>query len=179
VLRPQYCVELALRKFFRIVRSVRGDNLTEFSVKTPEQCAALITSLFKKLALDLSDRGLMIALDSHYRVRILRKKELDIMYDYTTPRNEGRQTRAQTNRLSHVTPEDQRKSPSRPCLGHLGAQLSAIRKDGRAYSCSHGKECTYRHISIAGKSKQKLEEVVASMTASVRFDLKKAIDDRK
>jgi hypothetical protein len=106
----RYCVKLALRKFFRIARSVRRDNLTEFSVKTPAQC-------------DLSDPGQMLALDGHYRVRILRKKELDAMYNYTTPRNEERQARvaAQTSRLSYVTPEEQRKPPSRPCSGHLGA----------------------------------------------------------
>lgn len=187
----RYSVELTLRKFFRIVRTVKGSALSDCSVKTPEQCAALMSSLFVRLAADLSDSATMLGMESYYRVRTLRKRELDVLsVNFVTPAKSGRQNlEKQSVKFSPATPiilqsqtsvtEEKSSLPSKPCSGHLGSQLAAVRKDGRPYACSHGKECTYRHISVAGKSNQKLLDIVASMPVPVRADLKKAIEDRK
>jgi hypothetical protein len=61
----------------------------------------------------------------------------------------------------------------------LDGQLGATRKDGRLYSCYYGKECTFAHISIAGKSKESLGDMVATIMPSVKADLFKAIRSRK
>jgi hypothetical protein len=38
-------IELALRRFFRVVRSVKGSTLKDISVKTPELCAKFLSCL--------------------------------------------------------------------------------------------------------------------------------------
>ena len=54
-----------------------------------------------------------------------------------------------------------------------------MRKDGRVYSCTFGKECDFWHMSIAGKSSEKLAEAVASMPAVAQADLRKALQGKK
>jgi hypothetical protein len=60
--------------------------------------------------------------------------------------------------------------------GHLGKQLAAVRKDGRPYTCGFGKDCTFVHMSIAGKSDQKLLEV---MPPPMKQDITRAIHAKK
>ena len=179
----RYSVELTLRKFFRIIRSVRGTALADYSVKTPELCATLLAGLFKKLADDLTDPATLLGLDTYYRVRVSHRKETEASNNCTTPAKSGR-----ANAEKHVvtfaqTPmkpaEEVKAPPSKPCSGHLGGLLSAVRKDGRAYVCNHGKDCSYKHISLVGKSNQRLQDIIAAMPIAVRDDLKKAVDNRK
>ena len=61
----------------------------------------------------------------------------------------------------------------------MGGQLGAVRKDGRAYACTFGKDCVFTHMSIAGKSAEKLMEATASMPAVAQMDLRKALQGRK
>jgi hypothetical protein len=75
--------------------------------------------------------------------------------------------------------EEAKARPSKPCSGLLGGLPSAVRKDGRAYVCSHGKDCTYKHITLVGKSNQRLQDIIATMPIAVQDDLKKAVDNRK
>jgi hypothetical protein len=69
--------------------------------------------------------------------------------------------------------------PSKPCAGHLGGLLGAINKDGRAYSCTRGTDCKFRHVTITGKTDQRLADLVVSMPAAAQIDLRKAIGSRK
>ena len=163
----RYSVELTLRKFFKIIRSVRGPALTDYSVKTPELCAMLLASLFKKLADDLTDPATILGLDTYYRVRVSRKKEVEASNKYTTPEKSGRANAVKqvvTFAQTPMKPAQEAKSPpSKPCSGHLGAQLSAVRKHGRPYICSHGNDCTYKHITVVGKSNQRLQDIIAAV----------------
>jgi hypothetical protein len=179
----RYSVELTLRKLFRIIRSVRGTALADYSVKTPELCAILLARLFKKLADDLADPATLLGLDTYYRVRVSRRKETEASNNYTTPAKSGR-----ANAEKHVvtiaqTPmkpaEEVKAPPSKPCSGHLGGLLSAVRKDGRAYVCNHGKDCSFKHITLVGKTNQRLQDIIAAMPIAVRDDLKKAVENRK
>ena len=93
-----------------------------------------------------------------------------------------RSTAKVANIAQEVAPlatEKGRFSPVKPCLDHIGSQLAALKKDGRAYICSRGKECTYQHISVSGKSHQKLKDIISTMPNSVRADLTKALEERK
>jgi hypothetical protein len=67
----------------------------------------------------------------------------------------------------------------RTCSAYLGSQLGALRKDGRPYSCNFGKDCNFAHVSIAGKSKERLADLVSTMALNVKADLAKAILNRK
>ena len=78
-----------------------------------------------------------------------------------------------------MTPMDDKKElSSRPCVGHLGNLIGAVNKDGRPYACKFGKECAFRHLSVEDKSKQRLLDIVGSLTAIPRGDLTRAIMKR-
>ena len=172
----RYSVELAIRKFFRIVRSVKGTALSDLSVKTPELCARYLSTLFAKIASDLSVPTTMIALDNYFRFRLSRRSQISTT---VTPVKVDKSSADKLSVKRNVNSVEESKAPpSKPCSGHLGSQLEATRKDGRKYKCSHGKDCTYRHISVSGKSNQKLYDIIASLPPSIRSDLKKAIDER-
>lgn len=168
----RYSIELAVRKFFRIVRSVKGTALSDLSVRTPELCAEFLSALFAKIAADLSVPTTMISLDNYFRFKISRRTPVVAAI---TPVKADKPT----VKSSTKSTEEPKVPPSKPCSGHLGSQLEAVRKDGRKYKCSHGKDCTYRHISASGKSNQKLYDIIASMPPSIRSDLKRAIDKRE
>jgi hypothetical protein len=61
-------IELALRSFFRVIRSVKGSALKDISVKTPELCANFFSSHFAKTAADLSIPVTMLAMDNYFRI---------------------------------------------------------------------------------------------------------------
>lgn len=68
----RYSVELELRKFFRVVRSVKATALVDMKVSTPEQCSTCLTWLFDRLAEDLSHHPLMVRQEAYYRCRLAR-----------------------------------------------------------------------------------------------------------
>ena len=68
---------------------------------------------------------------------------------------------------------------SKPCAGDFGQQLGAMRRDGRPYDCKFGTGCIFGHVSIAGKTNQKLLEMAARLPSSAQADMKKAIAARK
>jgi hypothetical protein len=52
----RFSVEMALRKFFRMVRSVKGSSLPDqLSLKTPALCVDYLKTLFAKIAVSQSD----------------------------------------------------------------------------------------------------------------------------
>jgi hypothetical protein len=168
----RYSVELSLRKFFRIVRSVRVAALTEYSVKSPELCAILLTSLFKKLATDLTDPATLLGLETYFRVRTARKLETEARATSTSLQR-NLDIRIQTYIQSSLPcrQPSQWMLPRPPRLRNRAQviwepKISAVRKDRRPYVCSHGKDCTYRHISVSGKSNLKLLDIMSTMHMS-------------
>jgi hypothetical protein len=79
-------------------------------------------------------------------------------------------------RLQEPKSEDKGAGATKICSGYLGKQLAAVRKDGRPYNCGFGKECTFVHMFIAGKSEQKLLEVAPTMPPLMRQDITRAIN---
>jgi hypothetical protein len=66
----RYSVETALRKFFRMVFSVKGSSLPDqLSLKTPSLCLSYLKSLFVKIAVSLSHFSTMQQHDSYFRFR--------------------------------------------------------------------------------------------------------------
>jgi hypothetical protein len=135
----KHSVDLALRKFFRVVRSVKSSALVDMEVSTPEQCAIYLAWLFERLAEDLSYHPKMVKMDAYYRCQLARSEALTGLQK---PKDNA----------TKETPEKKVKLPalSKPCAGHLGSQLGAVRHDGRPYKCVHGAGCTLRHVSVAG-----------------------------
>ena len=136
----RYSIELILRKFFKVVRSVKSTAFPYYPLQTLELCATFLTVLFRKLVVDLLDLLTMMRQEAYYRFQMARSSELAFT---VTP--------IKTKLPGDRTTEKLKAAQSKPCSAHLGFQLSAVRKDGRPYTCSHGKNCTYRHISILGK----------------------------
>ena len=65
--------------------------------------------------------------------------------------------------------------PSKPCSGHLGNQLGAVNKDGRRYSCTRGDLCQFRHVTIDGKTDQRLIDLLVSMPPTAQTDLSEEV----
>ena len=175
----KHSVQFNLRRFFREVSTVRGPDVQAgLSFKTPELCAAYLTTLFDKLAEELSNHPMMVIGDAHFRLRVVRPLVL-LPLEKTPANKEAAVVRAEKPAASAVTPSDDRKEVStRPCAGHLGNLLGAVNKDGRFYTCKFGKDCAFRHITIEGKSRQILLDIVGSLTAVPRADLTRAIVKR-
>ena len=55
---------------------------------------------------------------------------------------------------------------ARPCVDHLSHVLGALTKEGRPYACKFGNECVFKHVSIEGKSRQRLLDIVGSPSSS-------------
>jgi hypothetical protein len=120
---------------------VKSASLAE----TPEHCAAQFAMQFDKLSEDLLNHQTMARQDSQYRVQLARKNECQAMIRLETALNV---------KFDKQVVNEEKAAPSTPkvCSGHLGKQLSALRKDGGGYACGFDKNCTFSHISIAGKS---------------------------
>jgi hypothetical protein len=170
-------IELAIRKFFRVVRSVKGSALKDVSVRTPELCAEFLSALFAKIAADLSVPTTMLALDNYYRFKISRRS---LVVGIITPAKAERSPAAKPAVKFSNSSADEVKTAtaSKTCSGYLGAQLGAVKHDGRKYRCVHPKDCMFRHVNVTGKSSTQLMEIVASMPSGIRSDLTKAIEAR-
>lgn len=177
----RHSVELTLRRAFRIIRSVKSSSLVDFSVDTPELCAALFTRDFDKLSEDLSDHQSMARQDAFYRVQMSRKMELQQKTPSVTPSKVAAaiQPSVRFAGASDIKEEKGASGPSKICSGHFGKQLAAVRKDGRPYACGFDKNCTFVHLSIAGKSDERLLEIAGTMPPPIKSDLIRAINLRK
>jgi hypothetical protein len=170
-------IELAIKKFFRVVRSVKGSALKDVSVKTPDLCASYLASLLAKVAADLSIPSTMLALDNYFRFKVSRRS---LAVGIITPAKAERPPAEKpTVKFTSNTAEEPKTQSSKPCSGHFGGLLGAVKSDGRKYRCSHPRDCTFRHISVSGKSSHKLLEIAASMPPVIRSDLTRAIEERK
>ena len=126
------------------MRSVKSTALPHYPLQTPVQCATFLTVLSGKLLVDLSDPSTMMRQEAYYRFRLARRSEIAAT---VTPLKSKPRGEKPTQEL--------KAAPFKPCSGHLGFQLSAVRKDGRSYTCAHRKDCTYRHVTVSGKLDQK------------------------
>lgn len=172
----KHSVELALRKFFRVVRSVKTSALVDMKVSTPQQCATYLAWIFERLAEDLSYHPKMVKMEAYYRCQLSRSRALT-------------QTQRPKEATNKVTPEksvkfvekttEDKPVLSKPCAGHLGNQIGAVKQDGRPYKCVHGAGCTFRHVSITGKTDQRLQDLISTMPAAAQTDLRKAIGTKK
>ena len=165
----RHSVELALRKFFRTVRSVKASAIVEMRVASPEQCSTYLTWLFDRLAEDLSNHPSMVKQMAYYRCRLSRSPVTKVKANEKTEKAVKFADK----------PAEPKAQPSKPCAGHLGSLLGAVNKDGRAYACTHGSNCKFRHVTVTGRTDQKLNDLVASMPATAQVDLKRAIKSRK
>ena len=175
----KYSVQLSLKRFFREVSTVKGAALQGgLSLKTPELCAVYLTAIFGKMAADLADHPLMVMREAYFRLRVIQPK-VSFAAEKTPQKKEGIVSKEEKPVASTVTPPvDKKELSARPCVGHLGNLLGAVNKDGRLYSCKFGKECAFRHLSVEDKSKQRLLDIVGSLTAIPRADLTRAIVKR-
>ena len=175
----KHSVQHNLKRFFREVSSVRGSDVQDgVSFKSPELCAAYLTSLFNKLAEDLSDHPMMVRRDAHFRLRSVRPT-VSFSSEKTLAKKEVVSGKVEKSAASAVTPTDVKKeNHSRICIGHLGQLLEAVDKDGRPYKCKFEKDCAFRHVTIEDKSRQRLLDIVGSFTTIPRADLTRAVDKR-
>jgi hypothetical protein len=144
----KYSVSSVMKRFFRVVRSVKT-SATQESLKSPAKCATFLQGLFEKLGNDLTDHPTMMRLEAMYRLRVIRKLEAAAVVKTESKRIDIKPTaEKQTVKWNDVSPAVERKAgPHNTCSGFLGGQIGAVRKDGRPYSCNRGKECTYIHLS--------------------------------
>jgi hypothetical protein len=177
----KHSVELTLRKVFRIIRSVKSVSLPGLDIEGPERCSKFLTDSFGKLADDLSDHSTMAKQDLYYRVKVSRHAESASVSRAETPvlLKVEKPAAKSAVKPSEIKAEERIGSATKVCSGHLGKQLAAVRKDGRPYACGFGKDCTFVHMSIAGKSDQKLLEIAAGMPSPMKQDIVKAIQAKK
>ena len=120
----------------------------------------------------------MVRRDAYFRLRVVRPV-VSFSSGKTPVKREAAVAKAEKPAPSTVTPSDSKKEAStRPCVGHLGHLLGAVNKDGRPYTCSFGTDCAFRHLSIEDKSKQRLLDIVGTLTSTPRADLTRAVVKR-
>jgi hypothetical protein len=177
----KHSVELTLRKVFRIIRSVKSTALPDLNIQGPELCSKFFTDAFAKLSDDLSDHGIMTRQNMYYRVMTARTNDHEVAHRAEAPAPPRTEKPTQKPTVKFVEPKSEEKAggASKVCSGHLGKQLAAVRKDGRPYACGYGKDCTFSHISIVGKSDQKLLEIAAGMPPPMKSDITRAVNLRK
>lgn len=151
-----YSVEETLRKFFHLTSTARtASSMEEVDLRTPEECATFMVSLFDQLSVDLADHQQRTLDEDYFRVRKAREAII-LQSAVKTP-----------------TPS-KKEAVSRPCAGHLGKQLKAVYADGRPYQCNYGKSCMFEHIGKSGKTAKDIKELILRMPASAQDDLLKA-----
>lgn len=129
------------------------------------------------MAADLSNHASMARHDAFFRLRLARQIEAA-----TVSRAEPAAAKVDRPTVKFAETKSVDKAgpaATKVCSGHLGKQLAAVRKDGRPYACGYGKDCTFSHVSIAGKTDQRLTEIVSGMPSPIKQDLLKALQSKK
>jgi hypothetical protein len=70
----KHTMEITIRRFFRVVRSVKT-SATQESLATPQKCVDFLTSSFDKISDVLSDHPLMVRQEAFFRLRDARRSE--------------------------------------------------------------------------------------------------------
>jgi hypothetical protein len=173
----RYSVEMALQKFFRMVRSVKGPSLPDqLSLRTTGLSKnSHLKSKFEKIADSLSHFPTMQQHDSYFRFRRERRNEIEMPSKVV---EKAAIAVTPTVKFDILEKERQPTAPppsTKPCAGYMGGLLGAKNKNGRLYKCDWGAKCSYRHVSPDGKSMVKLLEYVELMSPTARVDLRRAI----
>jgi hypothetical protein len=132
-------VEAVLKRFFRVVRSVKTSAAQE-SLGSPIKCATFLGKRFGQLGEELTDHPTMMRLEAVYRLREVRRVEAAAVV-MAEPKKSDAKAVSEKGKVqwSDVSPEDEKKAgPRKTCTGLLGSQIGAVRKDGRPYSCGRG-----------------------------------------
>lgn len=169
----RYSIESTLRRFFRVVRSVKTSDSQE-SLGSPKKCATFLTAAFDKLSSDLSNHQSMARQEAYFRLKVARRNDIA-----SAQKSEICLCEKLSVKFGELIVEDKKIANQRTCSGFFGSQLGAVRKDGRPHACNFGKDCAFSHVSVAGKSKTRLRDIVSTMMPGVRTDLTKAIEDKK
>ena len=176
----KFSVELTLREFFRVVRTVKSTAISAGSMKHPYQCARFLSTLFEDLSKSLSEHTTRTVEEEFFRVRLARKMCSDKIVeggDATTRTTPPAKVAIGVEGSAPAAPA--KKLMSKTCIGDIGGQLGAVKFNGRPYACSFGSECTFKHIPVEGKTKKRLLELTESMPISAQKDLQRAIQARK
>ena len=136
------------------------------SLGTPEKCARFLTTAFDKMSADLSDHQSMAGQEAYFRLKMARRNDIA-----SAEKSESGRSDKPSVKFGETIVDDKKIATQKTCSGILGSQLSAVRKDGRPYACTFGKDCAFSHVSVAGKSKTRLKDIVSAMTPGVRADL--------
>ena len=178
----KFSVELTLREFFRVVRTVKATALSETSVKSPMECGLFLADLFDGLTADLSDATKRIEEEAYYRLRVARQNASTVSVEraisFEVVSTPGPRTSSSNSSSSHGD-SGVKKAAAKFCLGDFGAQLGATKYNGRAYACGFGKDCTFKHVPVDGKPKKKLLEMAESLSGNAQRDIVRAVQARK
>jgi hypothetical protein len=163
----RYSVGMALQKFFRMVRSVKGSSLPDqLSLMSPALCVEYLKALFAKIAASLSDFSAMQQHESYFRFRRERRKDMEALLK-PLERAAGAVTPTVKFEVAEKERVPSAPPPStKPCTGYMGGLLGATNKSVRPHKCDWGDKCSYRHVSPVGKSEEKLLEYADSMSQS-------------
>ena len=117
----------------------------------------------------------------YYRVMAARTNDHEVVHRIEAPATPRTEKPTPKPTVKFVEPKSEEKAggATKVCSGHLGKQLAAVRKDGRPYTCGYGKDCTFVHMSIVGKTDQKLLEIAAGMPPPMKADITRAVNLRK
>ena len=170
----KYSVEWALRKFFRVIRTERGVLHPEESFSNPHGCAIFLRQIFTSLSESLADHQSRAVEEAYFRMRLVRDASLTpiIPEPLVTQKTPGK--RVKSSKVTAVPA----KPKTKPCVGHLGAQLKATFPDGKPYRCHYGKLCAYRHALYKGKTESEMFEIIQTLPLSAQEDLRKMVTSR-
>ena len=156
----RFTVEAVLRKFFNVISTIRTPKLTTgFEVRTSAECAVYLRKLFDDLKETLADhqsRGI----EESYFHRAVGLNITSVNVAISDPK---------------LDLPGKKKVSGRPCSGFLGEQLKAKLTDGSLYKCLYGTECTFRHVSVKGKSEKDILELLAQLPSSAQADLRRVV----
>jgi hypothetical protein len=175
----RFSVETTLRKFFTMVRSVRGSSLPDqLSLKTPKHCLDYFKSLFAKLSVSLSHFPTMQQHEAYFRFRLARRNEME-----GPSKTAGKAAKVVTPTVTFQISDKGKSSgappsSSKPCAGFLGGLLGAVNKNGRPYRCNYGSGCSFQHVTPVGKTDDQLTAFEDAMSPVARVDLRKAMKGR-
>jgi hypothetical protein len=145
----RFSVETTLRKFFRMVRSVRGSSLPDqLSLKTPKLCVDYLKSLFAKLSVSLSHFPTMQQHEAYFRFRLARRNEME-----APTKSADKEAKVVTPTVTfQLADKGAPPSSTKPCAGFLGGLLGAVNKEGRPYRCNYGSSCSFQHVTPVGRT---------------------------
>jgi hypothetical protein len=101
----KHMVEITIRRFFRVVRSVITSS-TQPSLATPQKCADFLAESFDKVTEVLSDHPLMVKQEAHFRLQSARHGEAAATDRTESAKKEPAKAEKQTVKFAEVSRED-------------------------------------------------------------------------